>query len=423
MEKVRKLSTSQSARNQFSVSQTGGPSAVNRKARKILGSNFLLDSRYEIRDTVGSGAYGVVVSARDTISGELVAIKKIEKSFEHSTFTKRTLRELIILRLLEHENVCRIKTIQLPLSRDEFDEIYVVSELMETDLSSIIKSPQVLSDEHCQFFLYQILRGVKYIHSAHILHRDLKPRNLLVNSNCDLKICDFGLARPFIDDMKIRGSQMTDYVATRWYRAPEVLLGYKKYTTAIDIWSIGCIFAELLLRKPLLPGNDSNHQLELIFDIIGSPTDEDISCIPHVRGRDKVSRMPKRPKKPFETVFQGCNPDAINLMKKFLAFNPAKRITINEALEHPYLETLHYPEDEPVRSPVSGFDFEFERRVLNIRELKDLIYDEILLYHFPQKRQEYESAKLEYSLKLRVPNHRASSSGPNDDSEGDEEDF
>lgn len=400
MEKVRKVSTGQSARNFYTISQTNGPSAVNRKPTRILGSNFLVDNRYEIRDTLGSGAYGVVVSAMDVSNNEMVAIKKIEKAFEHSTFTKRTLRELIILRLLEHENVMLIKTIQLPLSRDEFDEIYVVSELMETDLSSIIKSPQVLSDEHCQFFLYQILRGMKYIHSAQILHRDLKPRNLLVNSNCDLKICDFGLARPFIGDLKITSTQMTDYIATRWYRAPELLLTYKKYTTAIDVWSIGCIFAELLLRKPLLPGNDSNHQLELIFDLLGSPSDEDIQGIPYTRSRDKVSRMTKRLKKPLENVLPSSNPQALDLLKRFLTFNPEKRITIDEALNHPYLAALHFPEDEPTTKPVSLFDFEFERKPLNMRELKDLIYEEILLYHFTHKLEEYEKSKQEFDAQL-----------------------
>ena len=132
-----------------------------------------------------------------------------------TTFTKRTLRELKILRLLNNENIIRIKTIQLPSSREDFEEIYLVCELMETDLSSIIKSSQPLSDEHCQFFLYQLLRGLKYMHSACILHRDLKPRNLLVNSNCDLKICDFGLARPSVPELRVRSTQMTDYVATR----------------------------------------------------------------------------------------------------------------------------------------------------------------------------------------------------------------
>jgi len=159
------------------------------------------------------------------------------------------------LRLLQHENIIGIKFIQLPKSREECDELYIVSELLETDLNSIIKSPQHLSDEHVQFFIYQLLRGIKYLHSARVLHRDLKPRNLLVNSNCDLKICDFGLARVALD-WNIRMPEMTDYVATRWYRAPEVLLAYKKYSGAMDIWSVGTILAELLLRKPLLPGCD-----------------------------------------------------------------------------------------------------------------------------------------------------------------------
>jgi len=165
----------------------------------VLGSKFEVDKRYEVIDPVGSGAYGVVVAAKDLEADEednnLVAIKKIEKAFEHKVFAQRTLRELKILRLMQHDNVIGIKTLLKPKHRTEFNEIYLVSELMETDLAQIIKSNQPLTDDHIQFFLYQLLRGLKYIHSAGILHRDLKPRNLLVNSNCDLKICDFGLAR------------------------------------------------------------------------------------------------------------------------------------------------------------------------------------------------------------------------------------
>ena len=199
----------------FSVSELDGPCSLYKKTTKLSGSTFHLDERYEIIETIGSGAYGVVVSARDSKTGQMCAIKKIEKAFEHSTFTKRTLRELKIMRLLTHDNLLTIKNIQLPKSREDFDEIYVISELMETDLSSIIKSPQPLSDEHAQFFLYQILRGLKYMHSACILHRDLKPRNILINGNCELKICDFGLARPFINEMKVTSTQMTDSLATR----------------------------------------------------------------------------------------------------------------------------------------------------------------------------------------------------------------
>ena len=204
--------------------------AGNNRAWKVLGSRFELPGQYEIIDPVGSGAYGVVVAAKDSTENSesnLVAIKKIEKAFEHKVFTLRTLRELKIMRILNHENVLSIKSILKPASLAEFNELYVVSDLMETDLAQIIKSNQVLSDEHIQFFLYQILRGLKYIHSCGILHRDLKPRNLLVNSNCDLKICDFGLARANINTLMTPSASLTDYIATRWYRAPEVILSWK----------------------------------------------------------------------------------------------------------------------------------------------------------------------------------------------------
>lgn len=172
-------------------------------AYMVMDTKFEIEKKYEIIDLIGYGAYGIVVAAKDTSmpdakeGGEsnLVAIKKIVKAFEHRVFSLRTYRELKIQRLLEHENVLGIKRILKPKDRASFDEIYVVSELMETDLAQIIKSNQPLTDDHIQFFLYQILRGLKYVHSAGIYHRDLKPRNLLVNSNCDLKICDFGLAR------------------------------------------------------------------------------------------------------------------------------------------------------------------------------------------------------------------------------------
>ena len=149
----------------------------------VFGTEFIVDKRYEIKEPAGSGAYGTVVIAHDINKQQEVAIKKIERAFEHKLFAKRTLRELRILRLLSHENVVQLKTIQKPQDKESFNEIYAVFEMMETDLGSIIKSNQELSIQHIQFFLYQILRGMKYVHSAGILHRDLKPRNLLVNSN------------------------------------------------------------------------------------------------------------------------------------------------------------------------------------------------------------------------------------------------
>ena len=188
---------------------------------------------------VGQGAYGIVVAARDRETDDFVAIKKIEKAFDHKIIIKRTLRELRILRLLKHENVLYFykalsqfidnKMLILPNCREDFCEIYIVSELMETDLASIIKSPQIIEEEQIQLFIYQLIRGLKYLNSAGILHRDLKPRNLLINSNCDLKICDFGLSRAVLPEIVAKGDKLTNYVTTRWYRAPEVLLGYDCY--------------------------------------------------------------------------------------------------------------------------------------------------------------------------------------------------
>ena len=174
-------------------STTGDARKIN--SFMVCGTRFDVDSRYTLMKPIGHGAYGVVCSAVDNTTGEKVAIKKINKAFEHLTDTKRTLREIKILLHFQHENVIRIKDILRPISPDRFDDVYIVSELMDTDLHQIIASPQPLTDDHCQYFLYQILRALKYIHSAHVLHRDLKPSNLLLNGNCDLKVCDFGLAR------------------------------------------------------------------------------------------------------------------------------------------------------------------------------------------------------------------------------------
>ncbi|XP_010019436.1 PREDICTED: mitogen-activated protein kinase 7-like, partial [Nestor notabilis] len=176
-----------------------------------------------------------------------VAIKKIPNAFDVVTNAKRTLRELKILKHFKHDNIIGIKDILKPtVPYGEFRSVYVVLDLMESDLHQIIHSSQPLTLEHVRYFLYQLLRGLKYIHSANVLHRDLKPSNLLVNENCELKIGDFGMARGLGADPRHAKAFLTEYVATRWYRAPELLLSLHRYTRAIDMWSVGCIFAEML---------------------------------------------------------------------------------------------------------------------------------------------------------------------------------
>lgn len=370
------------------ISELGGPTTVNAKTRRMLGFTFTLDARYDIFDIVGSGAYGVVAAAVDKTTGKTVAIKKLENAFQHSTLAKRLLRELKIMRLMCHDNTLSIDSIQLPRSIRKLNEIYVITELMETDLSSLIKSGHMIKDEHCSFFLYQLLRGVKYMKSANVVHRDLKPRNILLNRDCELKICDFGLAR-VCNGVINSDVQMTDYVATRWYRAPEVLLKMKNYSFAMDMWSVGCIFAELLARAPLLPGSNSFNQLKMIFSLIGTPSQEDIALIPSTKYQDCVNSLPISGSK-IEKKFREASPLAVDLLKKMLVFNPNKRIEVEKALEHPYLAHLHLPEDEAVAKPLYDYEFAFEKRQLNLKMLKEIIYDEILLYHSVQRKREYE---------------------------------
>ncbi|GJN18250.1 hypothetical protein PR202_gb05391 [Eleusine coracana subsp. coracana] len=295
-------------------------------------------SRYEVTEVVGKGSYGVVAAAVDTHTGERVAIKKINDVFEHISDATRILREIKLLRLLRHPDIVQIKHIMLPPSRRDFRDIYVVFELMESDLHQVIKANDELSAEHQQFFLYQLLRGMKYIHAANVFHRDLKPRNILANGDCKLKICDFGLARVSFNDTP-SAIFWTDYVATRWYRAPELCGSFfAKYTPAIDIWSIGCIFAEMLTGKPLFPGKNVVHQLDLMTDLLGTPSAETLSKIRNEKARRYLANMRKKPPVPFTQKFPGIDPMALHLLKRLLAFDPKDRPTAAEILEyHPQM--------------------------------------------------------------------------------------
>jgi mitogen-activated protein kinase 1/3 len=246
---------------------------------------------------------------------------------------------------------------------------------METDLHRIIYSKQALTIDHIQYFIYQILRGLKYIHSANVLHRDLKPSNLLLKSNCDLKICDFGLAR--IDDV----ADLTEYVVTRWYRAPEIMLACQEYTSAIDIWSVGCIFAELLARSPLFPGEDYIAQLRLICDKLGRPSERDLDFVTSERARKFMLSLPDKPPVPLSDLFptHRNEKDALDLLRRMLEIHPRKRITLEKALEHPFLESLHNPDDEPVHE--NTFSFEFENEDLSRERIQQLIWEEIRSFH------------------------------------------
>ncbi|KAI7994545.1 Mitogen-activated protein kinase 12 [Camellia lanceoleosa] len=345
-------------------------------------------SQYEIQEFVGKGSYGVVAAAVDTHTGERVAIKKMNNVFEHVSDAIRILREIKLLRLLRHPDIVEIKHIMLPPSRREFKDIYVVFELMESDLDEVIKANDDLTPEHYQFFLHQLLRALKYIHTANVFHRDLKPKNILANADCKLKICDFGLARVSFSDASST-IFWTDYVATRWYRAPELCGSFfSKYTPAVDIWSIGCIFAEMLTGKPLFPGKNVAHQLDIITDLLGTPSSESIARIRNEKARRYLNSTRKKPPVPFSQKFPNADPLALSLLERLLAFDPRDRSSAEEALADPYFSSLANVEDEPSAQPISKLEFEFERRKLTKDDVRELIYREILEYH-PQMLQEY----------------------------------
>ncbi|XP_077194432.1 mitogen-activated protein kinase 12-like isoform X4 [Paroedura picta] len=223
--------------------------------------------RYRDLQPVGSGAYGSVCSAIDRKNGTKVAIKKLYRPFQSELFAKRAYRELRLLKHMKHENVIGLLDAFTPdVSLEKFNDFYLVMPFMGTDLSKVMKHEK-LSEDRIQFLVYQMLKGLKYIHSSGIIHRDLKPGNLAVNEDCELKILDFGLARH-------TDSEMTGYVVTRWYRAPEVILNWMHYTQTVDIWSVGCIMAEMISGRPLFKGNDHLDQLTEIMKVTGTPTQD-----------------------------------------------------------------------------------------------------------------------------------------------------
>ncbi|CCE28226.1 Subtilisin-like proteinase Spm1 [Claviceps purpurea] len=348
-----------------------------RRAFKCFNQEFVVDERYTVTKELGQGAYGIVCAAVNNQTKESVAVKKVTNVFSKKILAKRALREIKLLQHFRgHRNITCLYDMDIPRP-DVFNETYLYEELMECDLAAIIRSGQPLTDAHFQSFIYQILSGLKYIHSANVLHRDLKPGNLLVNADCELKICDFGLARGFSADPEQNAGYMTEYVATRWYRAPEIMLSFQSYTKAIDVWSVGCILAELLGSRPFFKGRDYVDQLNQILHVLGTPNEETLSRIGSPRAQEYVRNLPVMPKKNFATLFPQANPHALDLLDKMLAFDPSSRISVEQALEHPYLQVWHDPADEPNCPTIFNFDFEV---LDDVGEMRKVILDEVIRF-------------------------------------------
>lgn len=388
------------------TSKPGGP----RFRDSIIGGvSFHIPERYTVKCLVGKGAYGMVCAAEDaeptegppSPSTRMVAVKKIIEPFQDRTDCKRLLREIRLLRLLRHPNVLHLNDLLPPvsLSPNAWTDVYLVTRLFDTNLHRVIYSGQPLSDAHIQYILWQVFRALRYMHAAGVVHRDMKPTNILLNRDCELALADLGLARHMQPNVgsgsrqslanspypeRMATGHLTKYVVTRWYRAPELLVQNQRYTTAVDMWSIGCILAEVLGAKALFPGKDSLHQLRLIFDKLGAPSQQELRLIENEQAAKFVAGLRPKHKEPtgavaYASLFPTAPPTLIDLLCSLLRFDPSKRLTAEEALKHPYLEAYHEAPEDDV--PIPHIEMGFEGQNPTKERLRELVWEEVLLFH------------------------------------------
>mmetsp|Transcript_80088 Transcript_80088/g.235562 ORF Transcript_80088/g.235562 Transcript_80088/m.235562 type:complete len:411 (-) Transcript_80088:134-1366(-) len=344
-------------------------------------SQWNVPSRYEVKSLIGSGSYGSVCEAYDKETERNVAIKRVKHMFDDLIDCKRILREVAILTRLNHPHIVQIYDLVEPPSLKTFDELYIVMQICDSDLKKLIRTDVTLSPLHIDTVLYNLLVGLKYLHSAGIYHRDLKPANCLVNQDCSVKICDFGLSRAVGEPITPTASAddgapetdaeeeaprlkraLTNHVATRWYRAPELILLQEDYTEAVDLWSVGCIYAELLGmlegtkpedRGPLFPGascfplspdqahstdymfhtRENHDQLNVIFNIVGTPSASDIEFLQREDAKRYLACFRERKGEGLQERAQNAGGHALTVLEETLRFNPEQRMTVDELLE------------------------------------------------------------------------------------------
>ena len=445
--------------------------------------------KYEPTQVLGQGSYGKVIAAIDKATKKKVAIKKVNELFEDIVDSKRVLREITLLRFMKNRFIVELLDIEYDRNNKNFDCIYLIFECLPSDLKKLIKSSTFLTMDDVRMYVYHILCGLKYIHSCAVLHRDLKPGNILLDKNYQIKICDFGLARCVnwdtddeiveqvpeqkqIDSSKLskhsdflnkytgagndkkenKKEDMKDdttkskestisnksgkgrgpppklkflknqkkeqilsvHVVSRWYRAPELILIETNYTSSIDVWSVGCIFGELMMmikenaktfmdRTPLFPGqscfplsppgskkvkvnefgfpNEKADQLNIIFDVIGSPDEESMGFVsdPNAVLYLKSLSQKKKNKINFKAKFPGSSEESLDLLQKMLIFDPNKRITVQQSLEHPFFKSIRDPTKEEEATFNLEFEFEDDNN-LTFEKLRNLFITVIKSY-------------------------------------------
>ncbi|XP_069127174.1 extracellular signal-regulated kinase 2-like isoform X4 [Argopecten irradians] len=361
-----------------------------------------ISKKYEIKKRLGKGAYGIVWKAVDRRTGEVVAVKKIFDAFRNQTDAQRTFREIMFLQEFgDHPNIIKLHNV---IKAENDKDIYLVFEFMETDLHNVIKRGSILRDVHKRYIMYQLLKATKYLHSGNVIHRDNKPSNVLLDSDCVVKVCDFGLARSLTQigiDAETGDPNLTEYVATRWYRAPEILLASHRYTKGVDMWSLGCILGELLGGKPLFPGSSTLNQIEKIMSGIPAPTREDIESIRSAYGSSVLGKAAVKPKRTFEDMLPDAPKEAIDLLRRLLHFNPDKRITADEGLRHPYVSRFHNPSEEKsidydVVPPLSD-DVQ-----LTVDEYRNKLYEMIMQKKQERRRRRQEMRSAPHPSRVRT---------------------
>ncbi|KAL9107564.1 MAG: hypothetical protein Q9227_007564 [Pyrenula ochraceoflavens] len=326
---------------------------------------------YEFLGKLGEGTFGEVSKGRSKRTGQVVALKKILMHNEKDGFPITALREIRLLKMLDHVNVLKLEEMAVERPKGEARKkfgMFMVTPYMEHDLSGLLENPDVyFSIPQIKCYMMQLLEGTKYLHENKILHRDMKAANLLISNHGILQIADFGLARPYDDEPPKPGQgggeatrDYTTLVVTRWYRPPELLLQLKKYTTAVDMWGVGCVFGEMFRRKPILAGTSDLNQAQLIFELVGSPNEENMPGYNSLPGFEGVNEFPPRPGM-LTKVFCDLDALAISLLSELLKLNWRKRINAIDALRHPYFRTEPLPA-KPHELPRFNDSHELDRR-------------------------------------------------------------
>jgi len=302
--------------------------------------------RLELCHRIGNGSHGMVWKVIEKRTRRAVALKKCFNVLGRARDAQQIYREIMYLQgLTGHDNIIKMQHV---IRADNGQDIYITFEYMQTDMYAVIRAA-ILTPIHTKYIVYQLLKALKFVHSAGVVHRDIKPSNLLLNDECHLKVCDFSRARALDLDRLAAEAPLTDYVGTRWYRAIELLLGSMQYTFAIDVWAVGCVYAEMLLGRPVFPGESTTDQIVKILELVGRPSIHEIESVDSAYASTLLEMLPINRPVSFVEMFPNVSAEALNFLSQCLCYNPKRghRCSVIDGLRHPLVAEFHDADDEP----------------------------------------------------------------------------